>query len=121
MTDRLYLRDKDRQQLRRLLAEYLPKVTAWAYGSRINGTAHDASDLDIVLRSVDLQPIPIMALEDFLDAVGESTIPILVEARDWARLPESFHQEVLKDYVVLKEAENAGKCGALTNKIPLSS
>lgn len=97
----LFLRDKDKQQLMQLLAHYLPTVTAWAYGSRVNGDAHDTSDLDIVLRSADLSPIPIMALEDFLAAVRESTIPILVEARDWARLPISFQQEILKNYAVL--------------------
>lgn len=101
MTTVLMMRDKDKRQLMQLLARYLPKVSAWAYGSRVSGDAHDASDLDIVLRSADLSPIPIAELEDFLDALRDSTIPILVEARDWARLPESFHQEILKAYVVL--------------------
>lgn len=105
MTNTLFLREKDKQQLLQLLADYLPNVSAWAYGSRVNGNAHDASDLDIVLRSADLTPIPVSALEDFLEALKESTIPILIEARDWARLPESFHEEILKKYVVLKNGE----------------
>ena len=46
-----------------------------------------------------------MELEAFLDAVRESTIPILIEARDWARLPQAFHAQILKKYVVLKEGE----------------
>lgn len=103
MKNKLYLREKDQQQLLNLLDKFLPDVSVWVYGSRINGTAHEASDLDIVLRSVDLKPIPILALEDFLEAVQDSTIPILIEARDWARLPASFHQEILKNYVVLKD------------------
>lgn len=98
----LYLREKDQQQLLRLLADYLPTVTAWAYGSRVTGEAHEASDLDIVLRSADLSPIPVNALEDFVEALRESTIPIIVEARDWVRLPESFQREVLKRYVEFK-------------------
>ncbi len=105
MINTLYLRKKDKQQLLQLLAAYLPDVTVWAYGSRINGGAHDTSDLDIVLRSADLSPIPAMELENFLEAVRDSNIPILIEARDWARLPESFHREILKNYVVLKDAE----------------
>ncbi|MFZ2726941.1 MAG: nucleotidyltransferase domain-containing protein [Methylococcaceae bacterium] len=96
--NKLYLRDKDKQQLLKLLAQYLPNVTAWAYGSRVNGDCHDTSDLDIVLRSVDLSPIPILQLEDFLQALNDSNIPILIEARDWARLPLSFHEEILKNY-----------------------
>ncbi len=99
------LRDKDKLQLLKLLEQHLPEVTVWVYGSRINGTAHDASDLDIVLRSKDLTQIDYWTLENFIEAVKESTIPILVEARDWARLPASFHHEILKHYVVLKETK----------------
>ncbi len=99
----LFLRDKDKQQLLRLLANYLPEVKAWAYGSRVNGDAHDTSDLDIVLRANDLSKIPVLALERFLEALRESNIPILVEARDWARLPESFHEEILRNYVELQD------------------
>lgn len=102
MNTTLFLREKDKQQLLKLLATYLPNVTAWAYGSRVNGDAHDASDLDLVLRSADLSKIPINELEDFLQALNDSTIPIIVEARDWARLPPYFHDEILKNYVVLK-------------------
>lgn len=98
----LLLREQDKRRLLQLLAEYLPGITAWVYGSRVNGGAHDASDLDIVLRSADLDKIPLEALERFQEAVRESNIPILVEARDWARLPESFHQEILRGYVVLE-------------------
>ena len=100
--DSLFLRDRDKQKLLDLLGHYLPTVDAWAYGSRVNGDAHDASDLDLVLRSADLSPIPLEQLLNFLDALRESTIPIIVEARDWVRLPLSFHQEIVKKYVVLK-------------------
>lgn len=104
MTEGLFLREKDRLEILRLLAQYLPEVTAWAYGSRVNGDAHEGSDLDIVLRSPDLAPIPLESLQDFVEALRESNIPILVEARDWARLPEYFQEEILRGYVVLQEA-----------------
>ncbi len=99
--NKLFLRDIDKQRLLKLLADYLPDVSAWAYGSRVNGEAHDTSDLDIVLRSKDLSKIPVEQLESFLQALSDSNIPILVEARDWSRLPESFHQEILRNYVEL--------------------
>ncbi len=91
---KLLLRPQDRERLLRLLAEHLPEATAWAYGSRVSGEAHEASDLDLVLRSPDLSPIDFLRLDDFVDALRESNIPILIEARDWARLPESFHREI---------------------------
>ncbi len=54
----LFLRDKDKQKLLDLLDQYIPTVEAWAYGSRVNGEAHDASDLDLVLRSADFGWFP---------------------------------------------------------------
>ena len=99
--NKLFLRDIDKQRLLKLLDDYLPDVIAWAYGSRVNGEAHDTSDLDIVLRSKNLSKIPVEQLESFLQALSDSNIPILVEARDWARLPESFHQEILRNYIEL--------------------
>ncbi len=107
MTDALFLREQDRLELVRLLARHLPDADAWAYGSRVNGGAHEGSDLDIVLRSPDLSPIPLDKLRAFAQAVQDSGIPILVEARDWARLPESFQLEIMKKYVVLKTEEVA--------------
>ncbi|MCI5145380.1 MAG: nucleotidyltransferase domain-containing protein [Candidatus Electrothrix sp. AR3] len=118
MTETLFLREKDRLRILDLLHQHLPEVTAWAYGSRVNGDAHDGSDLDIVLRSPDLSPIPLGDLQDFVEALRESNIPILVEARDWARLPEYFHGEILRGYVVLAgDSGNFSK--GLKNKSPV--
>lgn len=99
MTDRLHLSPRHRTALLSLLREHLPGVEVWAYGSRIAGRSHDGSDLDLVLRGPGLEEIPISQLGDFEEAVRKSTIPFLVEARDWARLPERFHREIERDYV----------------------
>jgi predicted nucleotidyltransferase len=101
-TPSLLLREKDRLGLLALLQQYLSDVTVWAYGSRLNGQAHEASDLDIVLRTPDLRPILLDRLAQFKDALRESNIPILVQVHDWARLPPAFHAEILKQYLVLK-------------------
>ena len=65
--------------------------------------SHDGSDLDLVLRGLGLKEIPSDQLGNFEEAVRESNIPFLVEARDWARLPERFHREIERDHVVLME------------------
>ena len=101
--DRLHLSPRHRTQLEALLREHLPGVEVWVYGSRITGESHDGSDLDLVLRAPGLQKIPVGRLSDLWEALRESTIPFLVEARDWARLPEGFHGEIERDYVVLLE------------------
>ena len=103
MADRLHLQPKHRQVLEALLREHLPDVEVWAYGSRVSGKSHDGSDLDLVLRGPGLKEIPIGQLGDFEEAVRESTIPFLVEARDWTRLPERFHREIEHGHVVVLE------------------
>ena len=97
----LLLREIDRERLRGLMNTHLPGVTGRIYGSRVTGQAHDASDLDLALVSSDLLPIPIDQLERFRQAVNDSHIPILVDARDWARLPQHFHAKIEKAFVDL--------------------
>ena len=102
MTDRLDLPCRYRDQLKALLREHVPDVEVWAYGSRVNGESHAGSDLDLVLRSPTLEPLGGEYL-DLTEALAESNIPILVQVHDWARLPESFHREIERDYVVVRE------------------
>lgn len=97
----LFLRDKDKQLLQQLMQRYLPNVTVWAYGSRVTGDAHETSDLDIVLRSADLSAIPRNVFNVFVEAVRDSNIPILVDIHDWAKLPISFHNEIIKYHIEL--------------------
>ena len=103
MADRLHLPPKHRRALEALLRQHLPGVEVWAYGSRVNGRSHDGSDLDLVLRGPGLKEVLTGQLGDFEEAVRESNIPFLVEARDWMRLPERFHCEIEREYVVLVE------------------
>ena len=98
---RLDLNPRHREEIEGLLHEHVPGVEAWAYGSRVDGRSHEGSDLDLVLRGADLQPMPLDALRGLEEAIRDSTLPFLVEVRDWARLPESFHREIERGYVVL--------------------
>ena len=108
MADRLRIAPRHRRILEGLLSKHLPGVEVWAYGSRVNGLGHDGSDLDLVLRTPDLQKLPAGQLLDFEDAIRESTIPFLVEVHDWARLPERFQQEIERDYVVMSDSPAPG-------------
>ena len=102
MSDRLALPRRYREQLEALLSEHVPGVEVWAYGSRVNGESHDGSDLDLALRGPALEPLD-GGYYDLLEAIEKSNIPILVQAHDWAMLPESFHREIELDYVVVQE------------------
>ena len=102
MTDRLDLPVRHREQLEALLREHVPDVEVWAYGSRVSGESHEGSDLDLVLRSPTLEPLGIEYLV-LIEALEESNIPILIQTHDWARLPESFHQEIQRDYTIVQK------------------
>ena len=101
MTDRLHLPLRYRQEIELLLRKHAPGVDVWAYGSRVTGQGHDGSDLDLVLRGPSLAPIPSDTLRALKNALQDSNITILVEERDWARLPERFHREIEREYVTL--------------------
>lgn len=101
MTKRLLLPKKYRLLIESMFLEHLPGVEVWAYGSRLTNRCHDGSDLDLVLRGPKLKKIPVEKLRELKHALQESSIPFLVEAHDWAHLPERFHQEIEKDYVRL--------------------
>ena len=101
MAAELDLKPRHRKQLEALLAQHLPGVEVWAYGSRVSGESHEGSDLDLVLRRPGLEPIPTAELSELADALYESTLPFLVEAHDWARLPLGFREEIERQYVVI--------------------
>ena len=98
---RLDLSPRHREEIEDLLHEHVPGVEVWAYGSRVDGRSHEGSDLDLVLRGAELRPIPFDTLQCLEEAIRDSSLPFLVEVRDWALLPETFHREIERGYVVL--------------------
>lgn len=102
MTKTLDLPQRYREELLSLLETHVPAAEVWAYGSRVTGTNHEGSDLDIVLRGPELQKLG-SEYPDLLDAIEESTIPILIDVFDWARLPQSFHSEIERRHFVLRQ------------------
>ncbi|MBN1868899.1 nucleotidyltransferase domain-containing protein [Candidatus Sumerlaeota bacterium] len=94
--------------LKALLKRHAPDAEVWAYGSRVGGGGHDASDLDLVLRCPEDLTKPQKRLAELREALSESNIPILIDLIDWARIPESFRDEIAKDYVVIQEPGAGG-------------
>ena len=98
----MLLRDKDRVCISTLAIKILKTPSQiWAFGSRINGKAHDTSDLDLVIVTDNHKKLPINEFISFKEAIKNSNIPILVQILDWERIPESFHQNILDNYTVL--------------------
>ena len=102
MADALLMPARHRRALEALLRAHLPGVEAWAYGSRVDGRGHDASDLDLALRGPGLRPIPEARLAAFAEAARDSNIPFVIDARDWARLPAGFRCGIERRHVPLR-------------------
>ena len=110
MTDRLDLPSPYRKVVEALLREHVPDAEVWAYGSRVNGMSHPGSDLDLVLRSPTLEQLG-DGYYALIEAFQESNIPILIQAHDWARLPEYFHREIERDCVIVQEGAKQTTAG----------
>jgi predicted nucleotidyltransferase len=92
-------------RLKTLLRRHAPKAEVWAYGSRVSGSGHDSSDLDIVLRAPNDLEAPQGNIAQIREVLSESDIPFLVDVLDWARIPESFRLEISKEYMVIQNPE----------------
>ena len=90
----MLLKSNYKQMLLDLFSGINLPIEVWAYGSRVKGTAHDGSDLDLVIITKDGEKIPIDILMELKEKIRDSNVPILVELFDWARLPESFHKNI---------------------------
>ena len=97
----MILRNKDRERLIAIFETATTSFEVWAYGSRVNGDAHDGSDLDLVVRTPDLQKMPVDVFLAIKEKIRESNIPIVVELFDWARLPDTFHIIILAKHEIL--------------------
>jgi predicted nucleotidyltransferase len=97
---KLDLRAQWLETVQQLIAEHLPEAEVLAYGSRVNGSSHDGSDLDLVARNPGDLNESLPGVAALRLAFSESNLPILVDVVDWARIPESFRQEIQRGEVV---------------------
>ncbi len=94
------------------MAQHLPpSVAVWAYGSLVNGDAYEGSDLDLVVRGPNLEPLPWEQLNSLRHLLTDSNLPILVDIHDWTTLPASFHARILARYEVLRPAQAVAPVG----------
>ena len=84
-----------------LLAQHLPQVQVWAFGSRVKGTARASSDLDLVLFAEDADK-PQLAL--LREALEESQLPFAVDTLVWKDISPEFQTHIASNFIELQKA-----------------
>ena len=74
----MILKDKYKEDLLKIFSSEKLLYEVWAFGSRVNGDAHEGSDLDLVLRSSNFSKIPLEIINKLKNNIRESNIPFLI-------------------------------------------
>ena len=77
MSNEFMLSAEDRALVDAIMAQGVPGIEVWAHGSRVYGTSYETSDLDLVLRGVNLRPVSVSIVSGLIDAFDESGLPII--------------------------------------------
>lgn len=97
----MFIRETDHQKLENIFSSVNLKTEIWAYGSRVNGTAHEGSDLDLVIRKTETGKMPNDVFMQLNNKIKDSTIPFLVELFYWEMLPETFQKNIEAQHEVI--------------------
>lgn len=107
-TSGLHLPHRYLEMVQRILVEHVPMAEVWAYGSRVTGTGHEASDLDLVVRDPADLARETAGLARLKGAFIESDLPIRVDVLDWARIPPTFRNEIDRAHVLIAAGRGGG-------------
>ena len=84
-----------------LLAQHLPQVQVWAFGSRVKGTARVSSDLDLVFFTEDSDKPRLAVLREALE---ESLLPFAVDTLVWNDISTEFQKHIASNFIELQKA-----------------
>lgn len=87
--------------VRQILTKHIPNQTVWVYGSRIKGTSHDGSDLDLVVMPSS-HTLTTKQLSTLKAAFSESDLPILIDITNWETIPDHFKSEIEKTHAIFQ-------------------
>lgn len=91
----LFVEPKDLEMLLDILKNFCPDSKVYAYGSRINGKAHDGSDLDLTIKNFPSDKY----LFELKVILSESNVPFGVDVNIFEDLPQSFKDEIEKNNI----------------------
>ena len=97
------LEEKYLEEIKRILSAQVPECAVWAYGSRVNGSAQEYSDIDLVVMGDG--PIGWRKIEALKNAFSESNLPFMVDVLDWHAMSPEFRQVIEKQYEVVQQGK----------------
>lgn len=101
MTESIDIHPKDLETVQAILATHVPELEVRTFGSRVQGTARNTSDLDLAIMTD--TPITILSMADWREAFSESDLPFNVDIIDWATTHTNFRQLIEKNYTVIQD------------------
>ncbi|GAX59121.1 nucleotidyltransferase [Candidatus Scalindua japonica] len=83
--------------IKKILKRHIVYKTVWAYGSRVNWTASQFSDLNLVVFEVNT-----VKLGELKEEFAESDLPFSIDIMSWEKIPEKCKNKIREKYVVLQ-------------------
>lgn len=90
------------QEISDILKGYAPRYEVWAFGSRVNGTARQFSDLDLAI--ITKHPMPLKDFAIIKEAFEQSNLPYKVDLIDWAATSVPFQNIIRANKVIIQSA-----------------
>jgi predicted nucleotidyltransferase len=103
MSDPIKLRSSELELVRKIIADTIPDLEVWAFGSRVHRRKLKTfSDLDLVVFTQQGQLLDLGILRENL---ADSDLPFTVDVSSLAKLPDWLQQEILQEHVILQSSK----------------
>lgn len=102
MPEGLHIEPRHLAMVCQVLAQHVPGLPVWAFGSRTKGCAKPHSDLDLAV--ITTEPMSLQQAALLAEAFSESDLPWRVDVVDWASTSEPFRRLIEAHHVVLQGA-----------------
>jgi predicted nucleotidyltransferase len=98
----LYLAERHRKELLRILETYVPDQDVWAFGSRATGKyLGRVSDLDLAVE----RTVAPSVRSELKEALEESKLPIRVDFVELERVDNAFVERIRPDFVLVRNGD----------------
>jgi predicted nucleotidyltransferase len=92
------------QLVQRLLAQHVPAIDVWAFGSRVVGAPKSHSDLDLAL--VSPKPIEVDTLARLSQEFEESDLPFRVDLVELSTTTTAFRAIIEREHEVIQRGSS---------------